>query len=75
MTGNVSEWVWDRYGPYGDVEEFNPIGPLRGSGQVARGGSWKDQMIGVQVRQRRALDPAETYDNVGFRLVRTVERE
>jgi formylglycine-generating enzyme required for sulfatase activity len=39
MSGNVFEWVWDRYEAY-DGDAVDPVrldGPI---GRVVRGGSW-----------------------------------
>ncbi len=40
MHGNVYEWVWDWYGPYGAQAATNPTGPEEGSSRVLRGGSF-----------------------------------
>ncbi len=50
MHGNVWEWVWDWYGPYGAQAATNPTGPEDGSVRVLRGGSF----IGVPGNLRSA---------------------
>ena len=40
MSGNVSEWVQDWYGPYNSDSQTNPTGPVTGRYRVFRGGSW-----------------------------------
>lgn len=42
MTGNVSEWCYDRHKPYQKEDQVNPKGPDTGNSRVYRGGSFKD---------------------------------
>lgn len=37
MTGNVSEYCSDWYGPYSSISEINPMGPTSGEYKVVRG--------------------------------------
>ncbi len=72
MSGNVAEWV--------ETEEKQGAMPLK---YIARGGSWKSSYYGSTVASklevadwgielskwsRPSYDPAEGYDNVGFRV-------
>ena len=40
MTGNVWEWVADRYAPYDAGDVRDPTGPGEGNERVIRGGAW-----------------------------------
>jgi formylglycine-generating enzyme len=42
MSGNVYEWVWDRFGEdyYDGGEMTDPTGPATGDDRVYRGGAW-----------------------------------
>ena len=40
MTGNVWQWCWDRYAPYGAGPQTDPQGASSGDNRVLRGGSW-----------------------------------
>ena len=72
MSGNVAEWV--------TTEENQEAAPLK---YVARGGSWKSLYYGATLESkfdvadwgielskwsRPAYDPAQGYDNIGFRV-------
>ena len=74
MSGNVGEWVWDWYAPYGTVEELlDPIGPASGTVRVVRGGSYQSVSRDVRVAARHSgAKPTDRYVYVGFRLARTV---
>ena len=73
MSGNVMEWVADRYGEdyYENSPPANPQGPEAGQERVIRGGSWdghtEDQ---VRVTYRFHLPPDESKDDGGFRCAR-----
>ena len=74
MSGNVYEWLADRYAEdaYQNAGDRNPTGPSSGgSGRAIRGGSW----IYVGARYLRSSDrdwgrPGLRLDNLGFRCVR-----
>ena len=74
LCGNVSEWVWDRYGPYrtGPVES-DPAGPDEGEFRIQRGGSVLSPAADVRCA-RRHIDgrPDESRPHVGFRLARNL---
>lgn len=72
MTGNVLEWVSDRYGEdyYRESASENPEGPDKGRFRVIRGGGWHSGPGCVSVFYRNAL-PSNWQDmNVGFRCAR-----
>jgi formylglycine-generating enzyme required for sulfatase activity len=72
MSGNVCEWCQDWYhDSYADAPTDgsaweSPVGAQR----VVRGGSWLDSGWGARSASRFHFDPANTYADYGFRLVR-----
>ncbi len=75
MCGNVSEWVWDRYGPYRTgAAETDPTGPDEGEFRIQRGGSVLSPAADVRCA-RRHIDgrPDESRPHVGFRLARNLD--
>ena len=72
MAGNVSEWVWDAYGPYPEGEAVDPLGTDKPGFRVHRGGSWRSGHLGLRVQARDRAGPAQVLDSVGFRPVRTL---
>ena len=74
MCGNVSEWVWDRYGPYpAESLVVDPVGPAKGEFRVCRGGSAFSLPADLRVAARYGQShPEEGYHFVGFRLARTI---
>ncbi len=70
MHGNVSEWVFDYYGPYQTQNAQNPAGPSEGSLRVNRGGAFNDFGKHLRSACRSALNPIETDHNLGFRIAR-----
>ncbi|WP_417380099.1 bifunctional serine/threonine-protein kinase/formylglycine-generating enzyme family protein [Gimesia sp.] len=78
MHGNVWEWCQDWYGRYDDNSTegtANPIGPESGLSRVCRGGCWNNSIIYCRSSTRNYLNPNTRRDDVGFRLVLTVESE
>ncbi len=81
MAGNVSEWVFDAFGPYstqkGGVESFVPVtDQFKGVGQenvenvvyrVMRGGSWKSDPFSTESYHRNYSLPNMASDFYGFR--------
>lgn len=59
--GGVWEWCWDQY----DAEVY-------GSYRVIRGGGWSDPHWGCRVGVRRKTHPQTAFDDLGFRLARTI---
>jgi len=59
--GGVWEWCWDHY----DEKVY-------GSYRVIRGGGWSDPHWGCRVGVRRKTNPQAAFDDLGFRLARTI---
>ena len=71
MPGNVWEWCSDWVGTYpGAVTD--PWGPGTGTNRSRRGGSWRNDAAFARAAERNGYDPALTYNNIGFRLARTL---
>jgi len=76
MSGNVSEWVWDRFGSYKDsyystsAAARNPLGPDSGTERVRRGGGWSNAAGNVRSVVRNSDTPDTANWVVGFRVVR-----
>lgn len=71
MSGNVCEWVQDRYGDvfYEESPRDNPQGPTMGSIRVLRGSSWYSTAKGVRATLRSGSSPSSKYSYLGFRIV------
>jgi|MDSW01.1.fsa_nt_gb formylglycine-generating enzyme required for sulfatase activity len=72
MSGNVQEWVWDRYGDYSSRAITDPLGAQTGDLRVARGGAWDYISAGCRAAYREPLTPETSNDTTGFRLARTL---
>jgi len=74
MSGNVWEWIWDRYGPYPtEGIEFDPAGPEVGNERCARGGSYYSKQRDLRLTCRRGrAKPGSRLDFLGFRVVATI---
>jgi formylglycine-generating enzyme required for sulfatase activity len=70
MHGNVFEWCWDRYGPYGSAAQTDPAGPPSGAYRVFRGGSWHYGGQRLRSAYRLSYATSDRGTDVGFRLVR-----
>lgn len=68
--GNVSEWVWDYYGPYNTDPQTDPTGPETGALRVYRGGGWNDFAKNMRSAYRATLEQDHSSFNIGIRLVR-----
>jgi formylglycine-generating enzyme required for sulfatase activity len=73
MTGNVWEWVSDRYSTdyYGKSPEKNPRGSSIGELRVLRGGSWYYRSSVVRTTYRYGVRPDTRSDDFGFRCARS----
>lgn len=71
MSGNVWEWVQDRYGDvyYEESPRDNPQGPTSGSTRVLRGGGWFCSAGDDRAAIRSGSSPSSRYSYLGFRLV------
>ena len=74
MSGNVWEWVLDKYSPsyYSYSPQHNPRGPQTGKFRVLRGGSWNDTELYIRVCKRAYAPPTKYFTNVGFRCVKPI---
>jgi sulfatase modifying factor 1 len=70
MSGNVWEWVQDRYGPYVSGAQTNPMGSTTGTWRVIRGGGWGDSSRYHRSSSRNEQFPSGHYPNIGFRVAR-----
>ena len=78
MHGNVSEWVFDFYGDYGDSVSaglggksvLNPLGAETGVYRVNRGGGFNDFGKHLRSAYRSASNPLTKDRNLGFRIAR-----
>jgi formylglycine-generating enzyme required for sulfatase activity len=71
MSGGITEWVADWYGPYPPDKQTDPVGPPDGELRIVRGGSWfAHAAYFVRTTFREALSPDYFTSVVGFRCVR-----
>jgi formylglycine-generating enzyme required for sulfatase activity len=71
MSGNVAEWVWDRYAPYPTGKVEDPRGPDAGdNARVNRGGAWSYAASYARVANRNRGLPDVRFVILGVRLVR-----
>ena len=73
MSGNVYEWVADRYGDnyYSNSPKKNPQGPSSGALRVHRGGSESGDWSMMRTTDRNCHAPDFNLDTMGFRLAKT----
>ncbi len=70
MHGNVKEWCHDFYGPYSKEETVvDPIGPIRGTKRVVRGGSFIRTAFECRSAHRFSYEPSYRGSEIGFRYV------
>ncbi|MCX5650237.1 MAG: SUMF1/EgtB/PvdO family nonheme iron enzyme [Planctomycetota bacterium] len=72
MSGNVYEWVNDRYSDtyYASSPSTNPPGPASGSYRVFRGGSWYNDGDSLRSSGRGGGASDFLYLSLGFRVAR-----
>jgi formylglycine-generating enzyme required for sulfatase activity len=71
LSGNVYEWVWDRYGAYpGTV--VDPSGAQTAVNRVMRGGGVNYTAPTCRSASRGSYPPGHRYDSVGLRLARSI---
>jgi formylglycine-generating enzyme required for sulfatase activity len=76
MHGNVWEWCEDDW--HGDYNGAPTDGrawvdvPSRGTYRVNRGGGWSTSAVNCRSADRDDDSPGDRYDNLGFRLLRTL---
>lgn len=68
MTGNVSEWCSDWFGPYYLGTEPNPQGPKEGSMKIVRGSSYDNGQTNSYLSRRDYYAPQEAMNYCGLRL-------
>jgi len=75
MTGNVSEWCQDIYGPYTLSTQPDPCGADTGSYRIARGGSYDECVANSHLSVRRWHLPETATEYIGFRVVLTLPND
>ena len=78
IHGNVHEWVqdWfdsDSYARFENKTAVDPTGAESGDYRVVRGGSSDNSAESLRSAQRHYGDPNIAYDDIGFRLLRSVD--
>ncbi len=67
LSGNVAEWVFDRYGPYSPEAQTDPTGPTEGESRVVRGGGYRDSSDMLRSMSRLGVQPHTRSEGIGFR--------
>jgi formylglycine-generating enzyme len=72
MTGNVWEWVSDRYQSdyYSTSEPADPEGPDAGQYRVIRGGGWYSGAEQLRIKNRHWFEPNFGEVSIGFRCAK-----
>jgi len=73
MSGNVSEWCWDWYGPYSTSPQIDPVGISSATNRVIRGGSWILGTSNLRSCDRDFDNPMERNSYLGFRVARRLQ--
>ena len=74
MSGNITEWCYDRYGTVSTGDETDPTGATSRSSAVSRGGSWCHYAFNASVSCRYG-GPYDRNGYSGFRVVRPSSRD
>jgi formylglycine-generating enzyme required for sulfatase activity len=71
MHGSVLEWCYDFYAPYpeNNPTKVNPIGPIRGSYRIVRGGSFVRTAHESRSAARLSYEASYRGSEIGFRYV------
>jgi formylglycine-generating enzyme required for sulfatase activity len=70
MHGNVMEWCFDYYNAYPqDKKMIDPIGPIRGTKKIVRGGSFYRTAQESRSASRAAYEASYMGSEIGFRYV------
>ena len=72
MTGNVSEWCRDIYGPYTLSTQPDPCGADTGRYRIVRGGSYDECIANSHISVRRWHLPETATEYIGFRVALTL---
>jgi hypothetical protein len=75
MTGNVSEWCQDIFGPYSLSTQPNPCGADTGRYRVVRGGSYDECIANSHISVRRWHLPETATEYIGFRVALTLPND
>ena len=75
MTGNVSEWCQDIYGPYTLSTQPDPCGADTGSYRIVRGGSYDECVANSHLSVRRWYLPETATEYIGFRVALTLPND
>jgi formylglycine-generating enzyme required for sulfatase activity len=72
MTGNVWEWVDERYNAdyYTEAQKNDPRGPDVGRYRVIRGGGWYSAPAQLRLTNRHWFSPTHSEASIGFRCAR-----
>ena len=70
LAGNVAEWTLDEFTPY-PVPCTDCAAIAGGTQRVFRGGSWDHNQVQLYTSTRVSADPAERFQDVGFRCARS----
>ncbi len=75
MTGNVSEWCQDIYGPYTLSTQPDPCGADTGRFRVVRGGSYDECIANSHLSVRRWYLPETAIEYIGLRVALTLPND
>jgi hypothetical protein len=71
MSGNVSEWCFDRFGVYESHDQINPYGNNINPNRVFKGGAFNDFDNKCRISSRDHSNIQNKNKTIGFRLVYT----